>query len=44
MPYLLASIPPIEVFIRKEFLYDFTKDSKNSLRIKTSIGGILANK
>jgi hypothetical protein len=31
MPYLLASIPPIEVFIRKEFLYDFTKDSKNKL-------------
>jgi len=31
MSYLVASIPPIEVFIRKEFLYDFTKDSKNKL-------------
>lgn len=31
MAYLVASIPPIEVFIRKEFLYDFTKDSKNKL-------------
>jgi hypothetical protein len=31
MSYLVASIPPIEVFIRKEFLYDFTKDSKNNL-------------
>jgi hypothetical protein len=31
MAYLVASVPPIEVFIRKEFLYDFTKDSKNKL-------------
>jgi hypothetical protein len=31
MSYLVASIPPIEVFIRKEFLYDFTKDNKNKL-------------
>jgi hypothetical protein len=31
MSYLVASIPPIEVFIHKEFLYDFTKDSKNKL-------------
>jgi len=31
MAYLVASIPPIEVFIRKDFLYDFTKDSKNKL-------------
>jgi len=31
MAYLIANIAPIEVFIRKEFLYDFTKDSKNKL-------------
>lgn len=29
MSFLVANIPPIEVFIRKEFLYDFeTKDDK----------------
>ena len=31
MAYLVANIPPTEVFIRKEFLYDFTKDNKNKL-------------
>ena len=31
MAYLVANIAPTEVFIRKEFLYDFTKDSKNKL-------------
>jgi hypothetical protein len=31
MAYLVANIPPTEVFIRKEFLYDFTKDSKGKL-------------
>ena len=31
MSYLIASIPLIEVFIRKEFLYDFTKDNKGKL-------------
>ena len=31
MSYLVASIPPIEVFIRKEFLYDFNKDNKGKL-------------
>jgi hypothetical protein len=31
MAYLVANIPPIEVFIRKEFLYDFTKDNKGKL-------------
>jgi len=28
MAYLVASIPPVEVFIRKEFLYDFQTDAK----------------
>ena len=31
MAYLVANIAPTEVFIRKEFLYDFTKDNKNKL-------------
>jgi hypothetical protein len=31
MSYLVANIAPIEVFIRKEFLYDFTKDNKGKL-------------
>ena len=31
MAYLVVNIPPIEVFIRKEFLYDFTKDNKDKL-------------
>ena len=31
MAYLVASIPPIEVFIRKEFLYDFQTDIKGKL-------------
>jgi hypothetical protein len=31
MSYLVASIPPIEVFIRKEFLYDFQTDEKGKL-------------
>ena len=31
MAYLVVNIPPIEVFIRKEFLYDFTKDNENKL-------------
>ena len=31
MAYLVANIPPTEVFIRKEFLYDFTKDSNGKL-------------
>ncbi len=31
MSYLVASIPPTEVFIRKEFLYDFTKDNKGKV-------------
>ena len=26
MSYLIASIPPVEVFIKKEFLYDFQLD------------------
>ena len=26
MAYLIANIPPIEVFVRKEFLYDFLTD------------------
>ena len=28
MSYLVANIPPIEVFIKKEFLYDFQTDNK----------------
>jgi len=31
MSYLIANIPPVEIFIRKEFLYDFTKDNKGKL-------------
>ena len=31
MGYLVANIPPIEVFIRKEFLYDFQTDAKEKL-------------
>jgi len=31
MSYLVASIPPIEVFIRKEFLYDFQTDTNGKL-------------
>jgi len=31
MGYLVANIPPIEVFIRKEFLYDFQTDTKGKL-------------
>jgi len=31
MAYLVVNIPPIEVFIRKEFLYDFTKDNRDKL-------------
>ena len=31
MSYLVANIPPIEVFIKKEFLYDFQKDEKGKL-------------
>lgn len=31
MSYLIANIPPIEVFIRKEFLLDFEKDSSGNL-------------
>ena len=30
MSYLVANIPPIEVFIRKEFLYDFQKDKNGT--------------
>lgn len=31
MSYLVANIAPIEVFIRKEFLYDFQTDAKGKL-------------
>jgi hypothetical protein len=31
MAYLIANIPPIEVFVRKEFLYDFLTDEKGNL-------------
>jgi len=31
MAYLVANVPPIEVFILKEFLYDFNKDNKGKL-------------
>jgi len=31
MSYLLANIPPIEVFVRKEFLYDFQTDVNGQL-------------
>lgn len=31
MSYLVANIPPIEVFIRKEFLYDFHEDENGKL-------------
>lgn len=31
MSYLLANIPPIEVFVRKEFLYDFQTDVNGRL-------------
>jgi hypothetical protein len=31
LSFLVANVPPIEVFIRKEFLYDFQRDSKGSL-------------
>jgi hypothetical protein len=31
MSYLVANIPPIEVFIKKEFLYDFHLDEKGKL-------------
>ena len=31
MSYLVASIPPIEVFIKKEFLYDFQLDNNEKL-------------
>lgn len=31
MSYLVANIPPIEVFIQKEFLYDFQKDENGKL-------------
>ena len=31
MSYLVANIPPIEVFVKKEFLYDFQKDKNNTL-------------
>ena len=31
MAYLVANIPPIEVFIKKEFLYDFQTDKKGKL-------------
>ncbi len=31
MSYLVANIPPVEVFIDKRFLYDFQTDSKGKL-------------
>jgi hypothetical protein len=31
MSYLIANIPPIEVYIKKEFLYDFQVDKKGKL-------------
>lgn len=31
MSYLVANVPPIEVYIRKEFLYDLQKDEKGNL-------------
>jgi len=31
MAYLVVNIPPVEVFIRKEFLYDFAKDNEDKL-------------
>jgi len=31
MSYLVANIPPIEVFIRKEFLHDFNLDENKKL-------------
>ena len=31
MSYLVANLPPVEVFIRKEFLYDFQKDDSGAL-------------
>jgi len=31
MSYLVANIPPIEVFIKKEFLYDFELDKNGKL-------------
>jgi hypothetical protein len=31
MSYLVANIPPIEVYIDKRFLYDFQKDEKGKL-------------
>ena len=30
MAYLIANVPPIEVYIRKEFLYDFQTDSNGN--------------
>ena len=30
MSYLLANIPPIEVYVDKRFLYDFQKDEKGN--------------
>lgn len=32
MSYLIANIPPIEVFVRKEFLWDFQKDDHGNTR------------
>ena len=34
MSYLIANIPPVEVFIRKEFLYDFQTDENGKLKGK----------
>ena len=31
MSYLVINIPPAEVFIKKEFLYDFTIDENGAL-------------
>ena len=34
MSYLIANVPPVEVFIRKEFLYDFQTDENGKLKGK----------
>jgi hypothetical protein len=32
MSYLIANIPPVEVFIDKKFLYDFQTDDNGTIR------------
>ena len=38
MSYLVANIPPIEVYVDKKFLYDFQKDENGNYYGESRIG------